>query len=169
MSDDPVVVRQTQREILDLQIPARFDPLQSVRTKLMFANMDMAFFQATGNEISQLVLMKMTLTMEEINQQQIEDEFDQQNPSADQLEDATTETRTYTVDGKDIQVTFSHGKLRAGKNAPAEHVGKDWFAVSSMMSAPGGMVMFSVTGPEGEFDEEEIENMIESIRFPGDD
>lgn len=169
MSADPAVVRQTQQQILEMTVPARFEPLQSMRMKFVVANMDMAMFEAAGEEQSQLAVMKMTFTMEEMNQQQAEAQFNQQNPGAAQLDETSSETRNYTVDGKEISVRFAHGTLKQHENAPADQVGKEWYAVSSMMSVPGGMVMFNVTGPEEEFDEEEIENMIESIQFPAEE
>lgn len=167
-SSDPLVVRKSQGDILDLQVPARFEPRQSMKMKFVVANMEMAMFEAGAAESSQLVFMKMTF-IEEMNQQQAEAQFNQQIPNHKQLDESKSETRKYTVDGKEISVTFSHGILKQGDNAPAGQAGKEWYAVSSMMPVKGGMVMFHQMGPEEEFNEEEIETMINSIRFPAED
>jgi len=165
-SEDPVVVREAQRRILDMQLPARFEPKQSMKMKFVVADMDMAMFSATGGESSQLVLMKMTFTMEQMNEQQAEAQFNQQNPGSAQLDEEESETRKYTINGKEISVTFAHGTLRQAENAPADQIGKEWYSVSSIIPAGGGMVMFNMTGPEEEFDEQEVETMIKSIQFP---
>lgn len=168
-SNDPTVVRATQESILDVDVPGRFEPTQSMRMKIVVANMDMAMFEATGEERSELALMKMIFTMDNMNDAQAEAQFNQQNPSSAQLKDAKTESKTYTIDGKEISVTFAHGLLQEGENAPADQIGKEWYTVSSMMSVPNGMVMFTMAGPEEEFDEEEVETMINSIRFPAEE
>lgn len=165
MSTDPAVVRETQEGILDLEVPERFEPQQSMRMKIMVANMEMAMFKAKTGEVSQLALMKMIFTMEQMNQQQAEMQFNQQNPGSAQLDESSSETRKYTVDGKEISVKFTHGTLRQSENAPAGQIGKEWFSVSSMISVDGGMVMLEMTGPEEEYNEEEIENIINSIHF----
>lgn len=169
MSNDPAVVRETQTEILDLEIPERFEPQQSMRMKIVVANMEMAMFRARTGEVSQLTVMKMIFTMDQMNQEQAEMQFNQQNPGSAQLNETNSETRDYTVDGKEISVKFAHGTLRQSDNAPAGQIGKEWYAVSSIISVDGGMVMFNVAGPEEEFDEEEIENMINSIKFPAEE
>ena len=112
--------------------------------------------------------MRMTFLMEGMEDQQAQQQMRQQNPVSQSLKNMKSEDKNYEVDGKELVFTFAHGELQDGEEIDKADVGKEWYSLQSMIPVNNGMIMFNMTGPEEEFDQAEIDALIESIRF-GDD
>ena len=164
-SRSPVDVLAAQESILPIEIPDRFAPSQSMRMNLVVAEMDMAIFEAKGEEKSGIALLRMAFQMEGMEDQQAQQQMSQQNPVNQSLKNMKSEDKIYEVNGKELVFTFAHGELQEGKDIDQADIGKEWYSVQSIIPVEKGMIMFSMTGPEEEFDQTEIDALIESIQL----
>lgn len=164
-SSTPADVLAAQEAILPVAIPERFAPSQSMRMNLVVAEMDMAIFEAKDGEKSGIALMRMAFQMEGMEDQQAQQQMSQQNPVNQSLKNMKSEDKTYEVDGKELVFTFAHGELQEGEDVDQTDVGQEWYSVQSIIPVENGMIMFSMTGPEEEFDQAEIDALIESIQL----
>jgi outer membrane murein-binding lipoprotein Lpp len=164
-SSTPADVLAAQQAILPANIPERFEPSQSIRMNLIVAEMDMAIFEAKAGEKSGIALLRMKFLMDAMEDQQASQQMRQQNPVSQNLKNMKSEDKTYEVDGKELVFTFAHGELQGGKDVDPADIGKEWYSVQSLVPVKQGMIMFTMTGPEEEFDQAEIDALIESIQL----
>lgn len=136
-----------------------------MRMNLVVAEMDMAIFEAKGEEKSGIALLRMAFQMEGMEDQQAQQQMSQQNPVNQSLKNMKSEDKIYEVNGKELVFTFAHGELQEGKDIDQADIGKEWYSVQSIIPVEKGMIMFSMTGPEEEFDQTEIDALIESIQL----
>lgn len=161
---DPAEIAKVQESILQLEVAERFEASQAISVDTPVFKMTMTAYDSGD---SQLITMLMQSSFGGVDPGQARQEMSKQTPSRSELENATTETKTYEIDGKEVSVTFAHGKLKAGKHVPADQAGKDWYTVQGMMGSGKGLVLFMLAGPEEEFDEAETDAMIRSMHVPG--
>ena len=165
-SNDDAHTAEVRDRIIDIDIPDRFEPQKSMEADASFVESDLAFYESSDGAESAMGFVKVRSWF--IPEKDIAEEL-KNSETRGNFEDADSEARSYQVDGRDIIVTFSHGTVPEGENVPPDRVGKKWYSVNSMTFVDGSLILFFIVGPEEEFDEEEIENMIQSIRFPNDD
>jgi len=98
--------------------------------------------------------------IEHVSQQQLEMQLKQstanQPGGAKQIAVEETHQRKLTVRGKPVSFTFSTGK--------EVQSGKPWLQATGMFQSESGMTMFIFSGDASKYNEDQVAQIIESIR-----
>lgn len=178
--ETPAEVAAVRKQIMQIDVPDQFKPAGGADIDLFIYRMKMATYQRKEG-VSQIAIVKIDVTFGQSEMKQAREQMRQQGAIPADLENAKSENRTYEIDGEKIDVSFTHGKLKKDSTVfkqpegngrgpqpvvvPEEYAGKDWYAVQMLVPQSDGMVLLMVTGPEDEFDEQEVDSMIESIHL----
>lgn len=153
---DPVKVRAMQAEIVQIDIPAEFQPEMGLNMNLGFMQMRMVGFQGqTGGGI---FLAGMTVSGQ--TQEQIEQGFQQEiDKQGEKFRIDSSETRKVKVDGLDRDFLFAKGAIVP--DIGAEIPGR---MVSGSIPAKQGAGYIQILVPEAQYDEAKVIQILESIR-----
>ena len=164
-TSNPTEIREITQSILEFDVPERYEPQQAVTMDLVLMQIDNATFSAKVGE-SMLVLMRMDMPIQEAQMEDAKRSMQTQAGGQTHLENFKSESKTYTVDGHEISVVYTHGTRPQGQGVPANQVGEKWYSAQTILTSKKDLIMLMINGPEAEFDQAEIETMIQSIRFP---
>lgn len=178
--ETPAEIAAVRKQMMQIDIPDQFVPAGGADIDLFIYRMKMATYHRREG-VSQIAIVKVNVSFGQSDMKQAREQMRQQGAIPADLEDAKSETRTYEIDGEKIDVSFTHGKLKKDSTVfarpegnargpqpevvPEEYAGKEWYAVQMIVPQGDGMVLLMVTGPEDEYDEQEIDAMIKSIHL----
>lgn len=156
-SDDPVVARKVQSDIVSIDIPAEFQPIGSV---------DFVFMKGVAykgkNEKSIIMLGEFKAPGDPKDQmEQMQLQFRQGlrkgNDKAEQnFEVESRESHTFTIRGTEVSFEFEKGKMKPGD--------EESLRVSGTFPSNGGAGALFLMVPAEDYDEDDIKEMIESIK-----
>lgn len=165
-TQNPAEVRERTQQILRIDIPDDFKPVQAME----FMVMQWAVYQGKSGPQSMLIIMEMNQQMIDPGRnrdaKQQRDEMVQQlrqQPQVgtmEEIEEQTHETRTFTIGGKPVEFDFIKGKTRGSQAVVHRVVG--------VIPTENGIVLLMLTVPDADYNEEQITRMLESIR-PADE
>jgi len=161
----PEEVVAIQESILETEIPERFQPESAFRVNAMIAEISIAIFQASEGDESGLAVMKITSFFGGMDREEAMNELDAANSVGRNVDVSSSQVETYDVDGREMRVSTIQGTLQAGEGVAEEDVGQDWYSVQGVIPGKAEVILFNLTGPADEFDEGEVEQMLESIRL----
>jgi hypothetical protein len=167
-TNNPQEIRARTARIVHIDIPPEFPPLAAID---LFVMKQMIYGKQGGGSMVMIMEINEAMTggqdagsareqrqeiMRQMRQQQ-----GQQAASADtELDEESSETREFEINGEKVQFEFIRGKSPNGGGPVRQVVG--------LFPGRQGTVMLMVMVPESEYDEAAIAKMIESIRLPGD-
>ncbi|HTI50359.1 MAG TPA: hypothetical protein VL475_05390 [Planctomycetaceae bacterium] len=159
---DPQVIRQRTGEIVKIDIPPGFEPLQSVNALVM----RWVVYGKNPDDGSRLKLMGMDRAMvdsanPEVQKMQMLQMMQQQGttPGGEPVfVSREAEQREIVVRGEPAKFEFAKGTAAAS--------GKEMRQVTGSFKTPGGMGLILFVVPEESYDEAAIVRMLESISDP---
>jgi hypothetical protein len=168
MTMDPEVVRQRTEEIIHIDIPDDYAPTHAMKIDLMNVKMKQVAYQRKGSAGSMLMIMETTQPpmqgaspkqQREQMRQAMRQQAQQQGQANDEIDEQSSESREFTINGESVPFEFIKGTAAQGGVPTRQVVG--------IFPGREGTVMLMLMAPESEYNEEEIVKMIESIRVPG--
>lgn len=158
-SGDPAVVKQVTQEIVTIDIPVEYRPIQSVEMDLpIIPKIKMAVYQG-ATESTSLVLMEINVPAEDIEAQQDEmrNNMKEQGRGGVELENVEKLPLTeVTIQGQKVPFQFTKG------NDP--NTGKKIIQVQGVFKGKNGMIMLMLQVPEADYKRENIDKMLKSIK-----
>ncbi len=167
---DPAVVRQRTEEIIHIDIPADYTPTHAMKFDLMNVKMKQVGYQRKGSAGSMLMIMETSQPpapgaspkeQREQMRQAMRQQARQQGQASDEINEQSSETREFTINGESVPFEFIKGTAPQGGVPTRQVVG--------VFRGREGTVMLMLMSPESEYDEATVVKMIESIRLPGDE
>jgi hypothetical protein len=158
-SQNPAEVRAVAQEIVDVDVPDGLEPKFSVS----FQGMRMVLFtkaEDPGSGMLSLTEFPAGQGVEGVQDEQMREEMRRsmqgQAPQMEEIDEAKSEDRTYTIRGEERTVTVQRG---AGED------GKQWVqAIAHFTSKQGNEAMLTYMAPADDWDEAEFEAMLESMK-----
>jgi hypothetical protein len=160
---DPAAVRQITAKIVTIDLPPQFAPVvagDNVSIPLTGVSFSLAVYaeNPAGNTIMLAAIKGKDI--EHTSQEQLERQLKQttatQPGGAKQIAVEETHQRKITVRGKPVSFTFSTGK--------EVQSGKPWLQASGMFQSDSGMTMFTFSGDASKYSEDQVAQIVESIR-----
>jgi len=164
IDEDPQVAEETLNDLIDIELPEDYSPEMSASMNLMgLGNVRGTVVEVGENQGALIVVgMQGRLAQDERFMNQVRESLRERVGNAD-YEVTESETREVTIDGQEVEFTFSKGRTQ-----PAD--GKDPIdirAVSGLLPGKGGeQVVFLLFMEESKWNEEEALRMLESIDLP---
>lgn len=160
ISQDPEVVEQTTREIVDIDIPDEFQPMHSMSMNMFAVTIKSVQYQR-GDGIGMLTLMEMGGEFQQGGPgqaQQMRDILREQNQDLPNLDadDGEPEVREFTIRGEPVDVQFV--------KATDPETGNSVRQISAVFPGKQGTVMLMLIVDGDAYDEAEVEALLESIR-----
>lgn len=155
ITQDPAEIDKIRQEIVSqIDIPAGLAPAAGMDFSIAGQGMKMAVYGqgAQENPTHMLLLMKMTIQADE---EQMRQEMQKSAGRQQTINVESSETKTVTIDGQEVDFRFAKGKSDKGV-AVRE--------VSGVFAGNGGAVMLMMLVPEEEWDEAEAIRVLESIK-----
>lgn len=167
VTQNPAEVRERTQQMLHIDIPADFMPLQAME----FFVMKWAVYQGKSGPQSLLIIMEMNKEMVDPNgdmdaQQQREQmrqslRQQQQFGTMEEINEESHETRRFTIDGKTVEFDFTKGKSKTSQTVIHQVVG--------VIPTAAGIVLIQMTVPDADYNEEAVTAMLKSIRLPANE
>ncbi|HUG19327.1 MAG TPA: hypothetical protein VMM56_10140 [Planctomycetaceae bacterium] len=164
-TSNPTEIAEIKNSILEFEVSERFDPVQAMTMDLVMMKMETVSYEARDGE-SMLMLMGMNMPVQEAQMDDVRRSMQMQAGGQTHLENFKSESKTYTVDGMEVSAVYSHGTQPRMQGVPADRAGAEWFTAQIVLAPDKNVIMITINGPEEEFDFEEIETMIQSIKRP---
>lgn len=155
-TEDPVKVRAQTAEIIDIEIPESYQPAMAMNMNMVFMTMQMTMWTAPGNG---MLMIAQAQAPQGADQAQMEQQLSQsmrQQQMGQQLNVKESETRTISIEGKDVDFTFAKA-TNANDNS-------DWRQVTGAFPGKGGTAFINLQQPADSFDEAAVVKMLESIK-----
>lgn len=174
ISMNPTEIKQRTQEIVQIEVPEGFVPIQGVKIAIPNAmTMKYVVYSKGGNTQSIMMLMEMNKAgmdpagadakkqrdemLQALRQQGQQGGGNQFNTT---INEESSETREFTINGKKTEFVFVKG-TRPGTAVKARQV-------VGVFPSKEGVVMLMVIVDEDDYDEAAMERMIKSIRLPGE-
>ena len=160
ISEDPAVVRARTKDVTDIEIPDDFQPVMSMDLIIM-----KMFVYETKKQDGQTKKHDGMLMIAELHQNfakdqnaeaQMKDAMNKQGKGQPDLDIIKSETREFEIKGKPASFKFSEAQDPKTK--------KEFRQVTGSFPGKAGTAMLVLQVPANEYDEEEIVEMIESIK-----
>lgn len=152
----PAEVNQLTQEMIAVDVPEDFTPLMGMKMNIFGVDMKMTMYQPQGDGMLQFMRLSGQALNDPQAQQQIDAQMRQQGAgSPNQVTIKDSETKTVTIDGKEVEFTFGTG-TESKSNA-------EWKEVTGSVPSDGGMVAIRLQQPVSSYDEERVMQMLESI------
>jgi hypothetical protein len=164
-TSNPTEIAEIKKSILEFEVPERFGPSQAVTMDLVMMKMETVNYEARDGT-SMLMLMGMNMPVQEAQMDDVRRSMQMQAGGQTRLENFKSESKTYTVDGIEVSAVYSHGTQPQMGGAPPDQAGADWYTVQLVLAPQKKVITIIISGPENEFDQQEIETMIQTIRKP---
>ena len=161
MAESPEEVIAITQDIVEIEIPEQFVPQDGLDLDMIFMQMKIAAYSSTEAD-GMLMLMEMKvsgLTPEEQEPEMrkaMRQQMGNQNFGEKELDLKKTETRTFTIRGRDIDFQFAE--------AEDPETGVAYRQVSGVFQGKGGTAFLMLQIEEEGYDEDVIVKMIESIK-----
>ena len=163
ITDDPVVIKQRQAEMLEIDVPESFAPEISIDMKVPMTDQRLMTFvvysgQSPGDSLVLVGVGDMLSDMpQEDMEQQIEDSLRQQGIGQPQPgTEWTTKTKEFTIGGE--PTTFVYRTETNEDGEPTQH------HVTGTIPGKRGPVAVIITAREETLSEEDIDKIVESIK-----
>ena len=159
-SNDPAVIAQTTKDIVDIKLPTTYRPRVSINMDVWFipAKVKMVLYDGPGG--GRLSLMEAANKIAGGDDEQFKEQMRQQKQGDQvrELDVSATESRTFTIRGEEVAFKFKKGTERKS-NVPFREVsgsfdGRDGKSV----------VLFVLQVPEKHYNEKEVVAIIKSIK-----
>jgi hypothetical protein len=165
-TNNPEEIRTRTAKIVHIDVPKELPPMHAfdwfVMKQILYGN---------PNKGSMLMIMEVNQAatgaqgakqQRDAMLQQLKQQQGQQpgNVNTD-INEESSETREFTIDGEKVPFEFIKGTARGG-TASRQVVGV-------FQGRQGSMIMLMLMVPESDYDEAAVVRMLESIRLPGDD
>ncbi|WP_417391931.1 hypothetical protein [Gimesia sp.] len=149
-------VREVQQEITDITIPDSFEPQAAMTMKVM--NMRMAIYEHDPRP-GELFLLSMGIADDGMldMDKEFQRSMKNQNQQQRELNITKEEQREFNIDGEKIKFNFAEGTDKSGK---------EFHQVSGVFPGKLGAAFLFLQIASENYNEEEIVQMIESIRLP---
>jgi hypothetical protein len=168
-TNDPQEIRARTAKIVHIDIPEQFPPAVAIdvvfmkeilygtldkpnRPLLVIVEIDKNFLGAQGGGSAKQQREEILRQMRQQGQQA--------GNMNTELDEESSETREFTIDGEKVPFEFIKGTARGG--GPTRQI-------VGVFPGREGMVMLMVMVPESDYDEAAIMRMLESIRLPRDE
>ncbi|MCG6157903.1 hypothetical protein [Rubinisphaera margarita] len=164
IDEDPQIAGETLNDLIDIELPEDYSPQMSASMNLMgMGNVRGAVVEVGENEGALIIVgMQGRLAQDERFMNQVRESLRERVGNAD-YEVTESETRQVTIDGQEVEFTFSKGRTKASEGEEAV----DIRAVSGLLPGNGGeQVVFLLFMEESKWDEAEALQMLESIDLP---
>jgi hypothetical protein len=160
-TSDPQEIRRQTQEMLDIDIPETYKPMQGMNL-MAFRMVMYQTSQAEDGASGMLTLMQMTIDQPgvtaEQQEQQLRDSMRQQQANQD-FEASKSETREIEIRGEKVPFQFSEGTVDQGGQQQSMHT------VSGVVTGTQDRsVMIQITVPDEAYDEQAIVEMLQSIK-----
>ncbi|MCA9052782.1 MAG: hypothetical protein KDA75_03045 [Planctomycetaceae bacterium] len=155
LTEDPAEIESIRQDIVSqIDIPAGFAPAAGFDFSIAGQGMKMAIYgQGTEqNPSHMLMLMKMSI---QADPEQMRQEMQKSAGRQQTINVESSETKTVTIDGQEVDFRFAKGKTDKGV-AVRE--------VSGAFAGNGGAVMLLMLVPEEDWDEAQAIQVLESIK-----
>lgn len=162
-STDPAVVKQRTAEIIQIDIPEEFAPVLTIGGALAGYSMKECIYHRAGNQNSGLVIMETNQPPGQDPKQQREAMLQKMRESQQMgsmnidIQEESRESRGFTINGEEVPFEFIKGKAH----------GVPTRKVVGIFSGRQGTVMLILVVAESDYKDEQVVNMIKSIRLPG--
>ncbi len=160
---DPAAVRKVTAKIATVDVPRQFTPVvagDNVSVPFTGVSVSFAIYAEYPDGNTILLAAVKGKDIERMSQEELEGQVKQTTASqpggAKQIEVKETHQRKITVRGKPVSFTFSTGK--------EVQSGKPWLQATGMFQGDDGMTMFIFSGDASKYSEDQVAQMIESIR-----
>lgn len=162
-SSDPAVVKQRTAEVIQIDIPDEFTPIMTIGFPFGAFSMKEFIYQNKANPNSMLVIVETNQPLQPGQNVQQQREAMMQGMRQGQqfsldIQEESRETRNFTINGEDVPFEFIKGKAQG---VPARKI-------VGVFSSRQGTIMLMLIVAESESSDEKIDNMLKSIRLPGD-
>jgi len=155
-TEDPVKVRAQTAEIIDIEIPDSFQPAVAMNMNMFVVTMQITMWQGPGNGMLMVAQAQGPQGADQAQmEQQIGQSMRQQN-MGQQLNVKESETRTISVEGKDVDFSFAKA-TNANDNS-------EWRQVTGAFPGKNGTAFINLQQPAESFDEDAVVKMLESIK-----
>jgi hypothetical protein len=163
IATDPAAIRDITAKIATIDIPAQFGPVMAI-DNFSIPGTGVSFSVAVyaENPAGNTIMLGAVKgkDIEHTPQEQLERQLKQttanQPGGAKQITVEQTHQRKINVRGKPVSFTFSTGK--------EVQSGKPWLQASGMFQSESGMTMFMFSGDASKYSEDQVAQIIESIR-----
>ncbi len=153
ITQNPQQVQAIQRQIVDIQVPEGYQPQMGMDMSVGPVTMKMAVFVSEGG---MLMLMQMPEQSSEEEMRQKMEESLQQQGKNQQINVDSRKTRTVVVDGQEVEFDFIEGTHADSGGKVRQVIGQ--------FPGRGGTVMLMLVVPEDQWDEDEVMEMLQSIK-----
>lgn len=156
VSEDPQETRETAREILGTDVPDElFAPVATINFDMFVMTMKMAVFTVKGAE-GEMFIMEMNVPQQDGGEQAMENALRQQSPQNQRaLVVESSEAKSITVRGQEVDFLFVKGK---------DNAGKAFREVRGTFTGNTGTVLLILQIEESAYDEGRIIEFLESIQ-----
>jgi hypothetical protein len=162
-SNPPVKTTSNQAEITektnaiaDIEILPGFRPVMAMDMNMYVMTMQMAFYDGQGSGMLMIAQVQAPQGADQAQmQQQMRQSMQQQN-MGEQLTIKNSETKTIQIDGQDVDFLFS--------TATNSKDNSEWRQVTGAFTGKNGLAFMILQQPATAYDEEEVVNMLETIR-----
>ena len=157
IAEAPADVEKAKSEIIEMEIPASFQPGQAMKFDNFMFSMKFANYEHKEHK-GQLTLAHFRVKIGDPNAQELQmrEQLRQQGHASRNLLNAKTEQKEFQIRGEKVPVTFM-----AGKDAVD---GKDYRQVTGMLPGKQGPVLLVLEVEADAYDEEAVTKMLESIK-----
>jgi hypothetical protein len=160
-TEDPREVIAITQDIVEITIPEQFVPQGGINLDIIFMQMKVAAYTSTSGD-GMLMIMEMNVSGLTPEQQEPEirkamrQQMGNQNFGEQELDLIKTETRTFTIRGKEIDFKFAEAEDPNTKTAYRQ--------VTGVFPGKGGTAFLRLQIEEEGYDENAVVKMIESIK-----
>ncbi len=149
-------VTEKTNAIADIEILPGFRPVMAMDMNMYVMTMQMAFYDGQGSGMLMIAQVQAPQGADQAQmQQQMRQSMQQQN-MGEQLTIKNSETKTIQIDGQDVDFLFSTA-TNAKDNS-------EWRQVTGAFTGKNGLAFMILQQPASAYDEEEVVNMLETIR-----
>jgi hypothetical protein len=149
-------ITEKTNSIADIEILPGFRPVMAMDMNMYFMTMQMAFYDGQGSGMFMIAQVQAPQGADQAQmQQQMRQSMQQQN-MGEQLTIKNSETKTVPIDGQDVDFLFSTA-TNAKDNS-------EWRQVTGAFPGKNGMAFMILQQPAEAYDEEEVVNMLKTIR-----
>jgi len=162
-SADPAVIKQRTQEVVVIDIPSEFTPMMMLGGRINGQGMVEFIYVNQANPNSMFLILESNLpSPPDQNPQQKRDAMLKGMKQGQQysmnIEEESTQTRNYKINGEDVPFDFVKGKVN----------GVESRKIVGMFSGKDGVtILLMMITAETNYDEEKIDKMLKGIRLPG--
>lgn len=157
MTDKPEEVVARTDAIVEIDLPDNFTPAIAIDMNMLVVQMQMVFYETPGRGVM-MIAQAQGEGANQANPAQMEQQFRQsmrQQNLGEALTIQDTETRTITIDGKEVDFEFA--------TATSNQDGSEWKQVSGSFPGKNGTAFLMLQQPSTSFDENEATRILDSI------